>query len=98
MYMSREVFHCKPGRAKAIVAMFKKMGPLMAARGFPPVRIYTDVSAEQYWTVVLEQDVESIDGLAEMARSTMSDPEMEAIFKDYHEHVIGGRRELYKVE
>ena len=98
MYMSREVMHCKPGKAKDLVAKFKKMGDAMKSRGFPNIRIYTDVSAENYWTVVMEQDVEKIDDLAELTRKMSEDKELMKLIDGYHELVLNGRRELYKIE
>ncbi len=98
MYMAREVFHCKPGKAKEVVARFKKLSAVMRELGYSEARIYTDVSGENYWTVVMEQDIEKIDELAEMSRSVMSDPRMAEAMKDYHDLVLNGRREIYKVE
>jgi hypothetical protein len=98
MYMSRDIMHCKPGKVKDMVTKFKKMSDLMKKRGFPPMRIFTDVAGERYWTVVAEQEVEKIDDFAEMARQTMADQEFMEVFKGYHELVESGRRELYKVE
>lgn len=98
MYMSREIFHCKPGKAKDIVAKFKKFSEVLGSLGYSPARIYTDVSGENYWTVIMEQDIEKIDELAEMSRKTLSDPRMTDVLKDYHELLLNGRRELYKAE
>jgi hypothetical protein len=98
MYMSRDIFHCKPGKAKDIVAKFKQFSEVLRSMGYFPARIYTDVSGENYWTVVIEQDIEHIDELAEMSRKAMSDPRTGQALKDYHDLVQAGRRELYKVE
>lgn len=98
MYMSREIMHCKPGKAKELVAKFKEASVVMRKLGYPEIRIYTDVSAENYWTVVMEQELERLDEFAEMARSTMTDPALSKALSGYHELVINGRRELYKRE
>jgi hypothetical protein len=98
MYMSREVMHCKPGKAKDLVARFKKLGDALTTRGYNNLRVYTDVSAERYWTVVMEQDVEKIDDLAEMTRTMSGDKELMKLMDGYHELVIDGRRELYRLE
>jgi hypothetical protein len=98
MFTTREVFHCKPGRAGDLVSIFKKVAPAMKEFGFLDARIYTDISGEHYWTVVLEQDVQSIDGLAELSRKTMSDPKVANLFTGYHELILDGRREIYKRE
>ena len=96
--MSRDIMHCKPGKVKDLVVKFKKMSEAMKKMGYGPLRIYTDVSGENYWTVVIEQDVERIDDMAEMARTTMSNTELAAAMEGYHDLVQNGRRELYKVE
>ncbi len=98
MYMSREVMHCKPGKAKDLVAKFKKMDDAMRSKGFPAMRIYTDISAEHYWTVVMEQELEKIDDFAEMTRKMSEDKDLMKIIDGYHELVVDGRRELYKLE
>jgi hypothetical protein len=98
MFTSREVMHCKPGKAKDLVAVFKKAAPIMKEFGISDVRIFTDVSGENYWTVVIEQDVRSIDELAELSRKTMTDPRVAEIFRGYHDFVLDGKRELYKRE
>ena len=98
MYMSREIMQCKPGKVKELVVKFKALSDAMKGMGYPPFRIYTDLSGEHYWTVVAEQDVESIDGMGEIGRKMMSDPKVAETMKGYHDLVVEGRRELYKVE
>jgi hypothetical protein len=98
MFMSREIMHCKPGKVKELVEKFKVLAGALKAMGYPPLRIYTDFSGENYWTVVSEQEVKSIDEMAELAGKAMSDPKVSAAMKGYHDLVIDGRRELYRVE
>ncbi len=98
MFMSREIMHCRPGMAKDLVAKFKTLSNAMTTHGYPPSRIYTDVSGENYWTVVVEQDIDNIDELAEMSRTTAAGTEFADALKGYHELVLNGRRELYKLE
>ena len=98
MYMSREIMHCKPGKVKDLVVKFKVLSEAMKGMGYPPLRIYTDLSGENYWTVIAEQEMESIDGMAERASKSMSDPKVSEAMKGYHDLVVDDRRELYKVE
>ena len=67
--------------------------------GMGKMRVMTDVVAEQYWTIVSEMEVESIDKFMSMEGL---DPEvmkqLEPLMKGYHEHVDHGRREIYKIE
>jgi hypothetical protein len=58
----------------------------------------TDLSAERYWTVVLDWEVKSLKDFEEMMAKSMQATELEAIMKDYHELVESGRREIYTLE
>ena len=98
MYMSRDIMHCKPGKAKELVESFKKLALVLKEQGRAPMRVYTDICGEDYWTVVVEQEIASLDEMAEMSRSAMTDERLQAAFKGYHDLVNSGRREYYKVE
>jgi hypothetical protein len=84
--------HCKPGKAK------DRAVPIMKEFGITDVRMYRDLSAERYWTVVIEQDVTSIDELAEASRKTLSNPRVAEAFRGYHDFVQDGKREIDKRE
>lgn len=66
------------------------------------MRVLTDFSAERYWTVIAEMEVESLDAFERMTQGEGQNPkamkEMEKIMKDYHELVESGRREIFKIE
>jgi hypothetical protein len=98
----REIMYCKPGKVRPLVEKFKAMSKIGEKSGMPKMRIMTDVSAERYWTVVSEMEVESLDAfMAMMPGSNQSSEDMkqmEAIMKDYHDLVDHGRREIYKLE
>ena len=98
MYMSRDIMHCKPGKVKDLVERFKKLSSIMTSMGFPQMRIYTDVSGEPYWTVVSEQEVERLDDFAEMAHQISSHKDFSQAMAGYHDLVVDGRRELYRLE
>jgi hypothetical protein len=53
MYLVRDIFQCKPGKAKELVKKFKQTIPYMEKQHLKNVRIMTDIVAN-YWTVVLE--------------------------------------------
>jgi hypothetical protein len=57
----------------------------------------TDVSAERYWTIVAEFEVESLEKFMAMDTSPEM-KEMESLMKGYHDLVDHGRREIYKIE
>lgn len=102
MLVIREVMYCKPGKVRALVDKFLAMNKLSAKAGMPKMRVMTDFCAEQYWTLVAEMEVSSMAEFEKMmaggGQNTEAMKEMETIMKDYHELVVSGRREVYKIE
>lgn len=102
MYLIREVMYCKPGKVRAMTEKFVAMSKLNEKLGMPKMRIMTDFSAEQYWTVIAEMEVADLGEFEKM----MSNPQgsnddmkkFEEIMKGYHDLVDHGKREIYKVE
>src|SRR4051794_1109640 len=97
MYLIRELFQCKPGKAKELVKIFKKAMPFMEKDGFKNGRVMTDFIAS-YWTVVITYEIERLDTFADNARSETADPKVAEIFKGYMDLVEGGKREVYLLE
>jgi hypothetical protein len=98
MYLVRDIMYCKPGQVRPMVEKFKALAKVMKKMGFSTLRIMTDVSAEQYWTVVSEQEVKNLEEYAEMSRKTMSNKDLQKVMKGYHDLIVSGRREIYMVE
>jgi hypothetical protein len=99
MYVVREIMHCKPGKVGEMVKRFKQMEPIMKELGQTgPARVMTDMSGEQFWTIVWEQETANLEQYVEMARQSMSDPRLQKIMTGYHDFVVSGKREIYKVE
>ena len=102
MYLVRETMFCKPGKAKPLVEMFLAMSKLSATTSMPKMRVMTDFTAERYWTVVSEMEVENLQAFEEMISGKGMDPEMgkklDEIMKGYHDLVESGRREIYRIE
>jgi len=96
MFVIRDIFNTKPGRAKDLVAKMKKALPLMQAPGAPSARVMTDTVAG-YWTVVCETEVEDLKTYFDMSASRPS-PEAEEAMKGYMDLVNGGRREIFRIE
>ncbi len=96
MYLVRDVFTAKPGCAKELVKKFKQAAPFMKQQGFYNNKIMTDV-VSNYWTVVLESEVESLAAFEKHEEFT-SKPEVKEIMKDYMTLVEGGYREIFKIE
>jgi hypothetical protein len=102
MYLVREIMYCKPGQVRPMVEKFKAMNALSDKVGMPRMRIMTDFCAEQYWTLVAEMEVSSLQEFENMMSMSQGNPEdmkkMEEIMKGYHDLVMRGKREVFKIE
>jgi hypothetical protein len=98
MFLIRDIMYCRPGKARAMVEKFVALSKLGQGMGFGAMRIMTDMSAERYWTVVSEMEVESLEQYAETTRKTMEIKEVQDVMKGYHDLVDQGRREIYMIE
>jgi hypothetical protein len=97
MLMIREIMYCRPGKVRPMVEKFLAMSAVMERKGLGKMRVMTDVSAERYWTIVAEFEVESFDKFMAMDSSPEM-KELEPLMKGYHDLVDHGRREIYKIE
>ena len=97
MYLIRDVFHTKPGKAKELVKKFKQAAPFFEKQGMPAFKVMTDI-ATTYWTVVLESEVEDLSVFAKEVRGGTPDPEAGKIMEGYMDLIEGGFREIYLIE
>jgi len=97
MYLVRDIFNAKPGKAKDLVAKFKEMAPYMNEMGMKGMRVMTDAVAD-YWTVVAESEVESLDAYFDMGRRERDNAKVGEIMQGYMDLVEGGRREVFRIE
>src|SRR5213078_278307 len=74
MYLIREVFQAKPGKAKDLVKMFKQAAPHFEKMGaMKAMKVMTD-AVSTYWTVVVESETDDIGSFfSNMRSATMSD-------------------------
>ena len=98
MYLIREIMYCKPGKVRPMVEKFLAMAKLRESAGMGKMRVMTDVSGEQYWTIISEMEVESIDSFMAMDMGAEQAKEFEKIMKGYHDFIDRGRREIFKIE
>jgi hypothetical protein len=98
MLLVREIMYCKPGKVRPLVDKFLAMGKIGEQKGWGKMRIMTDVSAERYWTLVAEMEVESLEAFMSMGQDTGDAEEMGKIMEGYHDLVESGRREIYTIE
>ena len=96
MYLVRDTFKCKPGKAKELVNKFKQTIPFMEEQNLKNIKILTDV-VSNYWTVILESEVETLAEF-ENRRGFTSKPKVQEIMKDYMTLVEGGKREIFLIE
>jgi hypothetical protein len=102
MLLIREIMYCKPGKVRPMVEKFLAMAKLNEKSGLGKMRVMTDFCAEQYWTIVSEFEVPSMQAFEDMMQgqgmTAEAMKEMENLMKGYHELVESGRREIYKIE
>jgi hypothetical protein len=60
--------YCKPGKVRPLVEKFLAMSKLTEKMGMGKMRVMTDVSAEPYWTLVVEMEVPSLEAFEAMGR------------------------------
>jgi hypothetical protein len=97
MFIVREVFQAKPGKAKDLVAVFKNAKPHFLNMGAKGLRIMTDFVAN-YWTVVIEFEINEIQDYVSMYDIKDASEQVGMAMKGYMEYVQGGHREMFKVE
>jgi hypothetical protein len=98
MYLVREIMHCKPGKVRPMVEKFLAMRKVGSDPAMSRMRVMTDVSAERYWTIVAEMEVEDLETFLAMDMSEDEAKQFEEIMKGYHDLVEDGRREIYRIE
>ncbi len=98
MYLIREVFQAKPGKAKDLVKMFKQAIPhFEKEQGMGSIKVMTDITGN-YWTVVVESETNDIGNFITNLRSATMSDEVKEIMKGYMDCVAGGHREMYLLE
>ena len=102
MLLIREIMYCKPGKVRPMVDKFLAMYKLNEKAGLGRMRVMTDFCAEQYWTIVSEFEVPSMQKFEAMMQGEGMTPEMtkqfEKLMEGYHDLVVSGRREVFKIE
>ena len=97
MYVVRDVFHCKPGHSKSVAEKFKNTLPYMKKiKGFKGGRVMVDYMAD-YWTVVLETEIENLGDFEAQMNEYASNKEMRDMVKGYMDEVDGGYREVLRI-
>jgi hypothetical protein len=96
--MVRSTLNCKPGKVRDLVDRFKALNAILKDLGLDEFRLYTDVSGEAFWTMVAEREFDSLGAIEEIEKKVMADSRAQASMDGYHELVVSGKREIFKVE
>jgi hypothetical protein len=97
MIVIRDVFRCKPGKAKVLIEQFKTAMPLMIGEeNMGKVRILVD-AVSTYWTVVIESEAESLAEFEKRMSEMKPSPEAEKAMENYMDNVYGGYREIFRI-
>ena len=95
MYVIRNVFKCKPGKAKNVIEKFKAAHALIASDGVN-TRVLVDEVAG-FWTVVAELEVNSLEEFGKLMQERGSRPEVQEAMAGYTDLVESGYREIFRV-
>jgi hypothetical protein len=97
MFVVRNVFKCKPGKAKGLIEMLKKANSLMEGAGaVTNQRVLVDEVAA-FWTVVIEHEVEDMAKFAESMQQYGSRADVQEAMAGYMDLVDGGYREIFRI-
>ena len=95
MILERNVFQAKYGRGDELVAVMKKMRPLMKRAGARDLRVLTDLSGP-FFTVIAEATFENL-AASEATSSMFGEPAFEKLMSAMAELVESGSREFYTI-
>ena len=94
MYLIRDVFRCKPGKAGAVAEKFKRAISAQTEAAPRSWRVMVDAVAA-YWTVVLETEVDDLAAYERQLQDYRTNPAMQEAMAGYLDEVEGGHREIY---
>ena len=92
MYVVRDTFRTKPGKANALIEKFTAAAPHLAGAGVRGHCILVDEVAD-YWTVVFESTVEDLDSYFAFRENTAAGEALSG----YLDFVESGGRRIYRV-
>ena len=95
MYVVRNVFKCKPGRAKEVIEKFKATHALIKDDGMRPRVLVDEVAG--FWTVVAELEVDDLAVFNNLMQERASREDVQKIMAGYTELVESGYREIFRV-
>lgn len=94
MFVIRNVFKCKPGKAGDVIAKFKAAMPMM--QEIAKHRILVDEVAS-FWTVVIETEADDLGTFEKMLKERGGREDVQAAMAGYMDGVDSGYREIFRV-
>lgn len=95
MYVIRNVFKCKPGKARAVIEKFKAAHALIEGMGVTPRVLVDEVAG--FWTVVVEVETEDLGAFDKLMHERGSRDDVQQAMAGYLDLVDGGYREIFRV-
>jgi hypothetical protein len=97
MIVVRNVFRLKFGKTRDAVTLWQEGIEMMRRKGhLRNTRLLTDVAAD-FYTLVLENTVDSLADLEREMQGTMADPDWKAMYQRFVPLVDSGYREIFSV-
>ena len=90
LHLVRNITFCRPGAVGPIVDKVLAMAELSLRVGVPRMRIMTDFSAEESWTVVAEMEIPNFQAFERMMRDPPGSPDVMKHF----EVIMTGYRDI----
>ncbi len=96
MLLIRNIFQIRAGSMKQALEVMKRGDALMKKGPFPRSRALTDVAAD-FYTLVLETEVESLAEFEKGTAETFANPEWQAWYQQFTPLIQSGRREIFRI-
>ena len=95
MHVVRNVFRCKPGKAKDVIEKFKAAHTLISDSGVRPRVLVDEVAG--FWTVVVELEVDDLAAFNNLMQERGSRADVQQAMAGYTDLVESGYREIFRV-
>ena len=96
MYMIRNVFQAKRGRAPDLIEIFKTVNNMFSSMGNTTGKIYVDYTGE-FDTLAFQFETESTDQFFTMERGLFTNPDTIPLMARLNECTMGGHRQICEV-
>jgi hypothetical protein len=93
MYIVRETFTARPGKASALATLFKQLAARMPGM---TTRVMTDFIAD-FNTVVMDTEVDDLAAFEKTMQEYASRADVREMLKGYTDMYVTGKREVFRV-